>query len=153
MTVTEGTGLLQYNDIFIFEVSGVMTAGAASGQGQDSSGTSFAFATSPVVFQSGAFLVGVVTSGCTCSIVNGPSFTLITAGQGGAVEYADPVSSPTTFPMTTTIDNGDWVESGLALQPAPAPPIPEYPFGLAMLAILMIIMYGLIKRTTAKKPN
>lgn len=32
-----------------------------------------------------------------------------------------------------------------------APPIPEYPFGLAILAIFMIIAYGVIRRKTVTK--
>jgi hypothetical protein len=32
-----------------------------------------------------------------------------------------------------------------------APPIPEYPFGLAVLAIFMVIAYGVIRRKTATK--
>jgi hypothetical protein len=30
----------------------------------------------------------------------------------------------------------------------PVPPIPEYPLGLPILAILMIIGYGLVRRRT-----
>jgi hypothetical protein len=33
----------------------------------------------------------------------------------------------------------------------PAPPIPEYPFGLVVLAVFMVIAYGVIRRKTIVK--
>jgi hypothetical protein len=37
---------------------------------------------------------------------------------------------------------------GDAVQAASTPPVPEYSFGLAVLAIFMIIGYGVIRRRT-----
>lgn len=34
---------------------------------------------------------------------------------------------------------------------AAAPPIPEYPFGLSLLAILMIVGYAVVRRRTIRK--
>jgi len=79
----------------------------------------------------------------TCTITTGTSCSVTVTGTGvgpasvnGA--YAgdgDNKPSSDTFPLTINA----------------APPIPEYPYGLAILAIFMTLGYGLIKRRTGTK--
>jgi len=67
-----------------------------------------------------------------------------------------PAMSPVTTTWTGTINNvvvpfDYWLLDAIALG-APLPPaIPEYPLGLSLLAIFMILAYGLIRRRTATK--
>jgi hypothetical protein len=139
-------------DFYMFEISGVTTAGATTGQG---SGTGTSIGTSPTLFQSGAFLLGMLGLDCpysasSCLVVTpGAGFQPVAAQDpdlggfyGGQV--SDPVSSPTIFSATLS-GSENWVEVGLALPPLV---IPEYPLGLVILGIMMIITYGVIKRRT-----
>ncbi len=118
--------------IFILEVAGVTTTGATTGVGD---GQGILIATSPVVFSEGAFLFGMVGFSCSiaphaCGLLPGPGFVTLgpVAGDPGlpldhgwAQYAASGVTSPTTFPATSTADTRSWVESGLALPAAPAP--------------------------------
>jgi hypothetical protein len=143
--------------VYIYEVAGVTTTGAHTATGSGQTGGSFS-TSSTVSFPVGAFLLGVIyystpePSGTTTA---GAGFTLspVTCPAGGcqtAAEYSDPVSSPTNFPASST-QNTQWAEAGIALDPTPAPPIPEYPLGLPLLAIFMVVTYGLIRRRTSTK--
>jgi hypothetical protein len=140
------TGLVYsaYDDVFVYEVAGVTTAGAATGTGGLGSGTTAQ--TSSVSFPAGAFLLGLLSNGCNCTVTAGAGFTLspVTFVAASDVEYSDPVSSPTTFPVTLNFFGAPWTEVGIAL--SPTSPIPEYPLGLPILAIFMLIGYGIIRR-------
>jgi hypothetical protein len=136
--------------VYIYEVAGVTTTGAQTATGSGLTGGSFS-TSSTVSFPVGAFLLGVVyyndPSGITTA---GTGFTLspVTCPAGvceTAAEYSDPVSSPTNFPASST-GTAEWAEAGIALNPAA--PIPEYPLGLPILAILMLFGYGLVRRRT-----
>ena len=134
--------------VFIFEVAGVATTSMATGSGNvgPSPPSPAAISTNPVSFAAGAFLIGMMT--CPfCVITPGAGFTLTPVVQFSVAQYSTAgVSSPTTFPATRAASNQGWVEVGLALNPPS--PIPEYPLGLPILAILMIVGYGLVRRRT-----
>jgi hypothetical protein len=145
---TAGGGPLGHN-LYIYEVSGVTTAGAATGSGAGS-GTSIS--TSSVTFQSGAFLLSLIgTENPARSVTPGLGSGLTLSSDNSGTDFSHAmyatsgVSSPTTFPATGA-SSGIWAEAALALNPAP--PIPEYSLGLPLLVIFMLISYGLIKRRT-----
>jgi len=109
--------------VYIYEVSGVTTTGAGTGTG---SGSGTSMSTSSVAFLSGAFLLGIIGTG-SVSATAGAGFTLSPAPSGTSKSHAEyatsGVSSPTTFPATVAVQT-DWVEVGVALNPAEAPPAP-----------------------------
>lgn len=153
-------------DFYIFEVSGIAPPTLTTGSGASGPTPSSSVATASTSFTSPAFLIAVVGFG-DCgfttpseTISPGSGFSYVTAPSGAlcsAVEIADPVTPPTTFPGTikeggsTFSDN--WVEVGAAFSAPPAPPIPEYPLGLPVLAVLAALAYVVIKRRTTKKLN
>jgi hypothetical protein len=152
ITATNGLAPL---DFYMFEVSGVTTTGATTGQG---SGTGTSIGTSSTPFPTGAFLLGMIGLDCpdtasSCPVVTpGAGFQPVAAQDpilGGFYggQFSDPVTSPTTFPATLS-GSENWVEVGLALPPLV---IPEYPFGLVILGIMMVIAYSVIKRRTGQK--
>ncbi len=149
-----GSFVLEF-DVFVYEVAGVTAMGLATGTGIDTLGHGPIF-TSSVSFQPGAFLFGMISG--QGEIGAGAGFTLSTEKSILGVsngQWSDPVSSPTTFPAHLFSPAPDcvpcWVEAGVALNPAPTPPIPEYPLGLPILAILTILAYGVIRRKTVTK--
>jgi hypothetical protein len=127
--------------VYIYEVAGVTTTGAPTAAG---SGPSGSFSTSNTVsFPVGAFLLGVVyystptPSGTTTA---GAGFTLspVTCPGFGcqtAAEYSDPVSSPTNFPASSSTQQTEWAEAGIALDPTPTtfPAVHQTPVGGVML--------------------
>lgn len=137
-------------EAYAYEVSGVATppivTAVSSGASSFPSPTSVS--TASTTFQSGAFVLSTIIAGSP--VTAGSSFTLSPSGTSLFLfeEYStSAVTSPTTFPATYTSEFS-WFEIGLVLNPAPTPPIPEYPFGLLILAILMLIGYGVIRRRT-----
>jgi hypothetical protein len=60
-----------------------------------------------------------------------------------------PASSPVTMTWTTTVTLEGWIQVAVALTPPAI--VPEYPLGLPLLAIFMVISYGLIRRRTSTK--
>lgn len=137
-------------EAYAYELSGVATPPTvtAVSTGTSNFPSSTSVSTASTTFQKGAFILGTIIAGSP--VTAGSSFTL--SPSGGILflfeEYStSAVSSPTTFPATYT-SNNPWFEMGLVLNPAPTPPIPEYPSGLAVLAIFMIIGYGVIRRRT-----
>lgn len=141
-------------DVYVYEVSGVTTSGAGTAGGH--SGVNSPFSTDPVTFATGAFLLGVVEGESPCgTFAAGTGFTASLAVDStncvSHAEYATSgVSSPTTFPATIApAPTYPWVESSLALNAAA--PIPEYPLGLLLLAVFMVISYGLIRRRTSTR--
>ncbi|MGP8069949.1 MAG: hypothetical protein ACLP5V_08670 [Candidatus Bathyarchaeia archaeon] len=95
----------------------------------------------------------------TCSTACGNSATAPTPITGSttyvsseingnlfAAASSGPAASPVTLSWAYT--SHDWAMGGVAL--IPASPIPEYPFGLPILAIFMLVAYGLIRRRTPK---
>lgn len=166
VTVTLNTISGSDGGVYIYEVSGVTTAAAASavGSGSGNAVTGFSTSTSTsVAFQSGAFLVGEVSVGFYPPLPfnAGSGFTASIAGANTIYSNAEysvsGVSSSTNFPASCTgVGSGGlayWAEVGIVLNPPPAPPIPEYPLGLPLLAIFMIFAYGLIKRRTRNPKN
>jgi hypothetical protein len=135
-------------NVYTYEASGVTTSGAATASGSSPSQLSTSISTSSSVpFQIGAFLLGVTIIPDEL-FTPGAGFTLSPqfAGQDSAAQYSTSgVSSPTNFPASIATT---WAEAGIALNPTPASPIPEYPLGLPILAILMVIGYGLVRRRT-----
>jgi hypothetical protein len=106
--------------IYIYEVSGVTTAGVATATG---SGTDRSISTSSSVsFQNGAFLLGIIgTNGFGGTATAGSGFTLSTDISGAGITYAQyslsGVSSPTSFQATAS-SAVSWVEDAIALMPA-----------------------------------
>jgi hypothetical protein len=146
--------------VYVYEVAGVTTTGAATATGGVGSGDSVSTSTM-VSFQPGAFLLGMIAT-CNCSATPGTGFTFSPqpppphdiTGYPSYAEYSDPVSSPTTFPATLsygTLYTG-WVEAGIALNPLTSI-IPEYPLGLPILAIFMVLGYAVIRRRTRSNPR
>lgn len=98
--------------------------------------------TGSVTFPSGTTCA---LSGASCSItVNGASVgsPMLQASYPGDSNNA---ASSGTFSLT--------VNPGVTTTTTTAPPIPEYPLGLPILTILMIIAYGLVKRRTMNPNN
>lgn len=56
-----------------------------------------------------------------------------------------PAASPVTMTWSSAQPTADWALIVLDLQPVP-PAIPEYPLGLPLIALFMIITYGIIRR-------
>src|SRR5208337_173233 len=111
-TVTFSRGT--FMDVYAYEVSGVSTVGLATGTG---SGSGTIASTSPVSFTAGAFLLGVNIHDFGASVTAGSGFSLNNDVIGiSAAEYADPVSSPTTFPAILS-GSVNWAEAGIALNP------------------------------------
>jgi len=144
-------------DAYIYEVSGITTSGMTMATGQGSgSGSQSVFTSSSASFSSGAFLLGVISNTyneITFSAGGGfiPSTQKSGSGDGWA-EYSDPASSPTNFPATIgTGVTRSWVEAGVVFPPSSNPPIPEYPLGLPLLAIFMILAFSVIRRRTVTK--
>ena len=133
-------------DIFIYELSGVTTAGATTGTGQGNSvvfsprmatsvmpgvpmpdsGASTPVSTSATSFTNQAFLLGVVNVvEYDPTFTPGAGFTASTpssgSGQGFAEFSLSGVSSPTTFPGTVNSFDLEWTEVGLALASSPVP--------------------------------
>jgi len=113
ITVSFGATPVQA-DVFVYDVSGVMTIGAATGTGQ---GDFPPISTSPTAFSGEAFLVSVTNMLGTGNFTAGTGFTVSSQNSGDQAGYAEyslsGAASPTTFPATT--DGADWVEAGLAL--------------------------------------
>ncbi len=147
-------------DVYLFEVSGVTPPSVSTGTGTSGPPPSSSIATSSTSFTPPAFLIAVVGLGlCGMEAINpGSGFSYVTAPNPSntcsAVEIADPLSSPTTFPGTITISGSTgsdfWVEVGAAFS-APVAPIPEYPLGLPLIAVLTVLAYGVLRRRT--RPN
>lgn len=145
------------SNVYILEVSGVTApSGFRGGEtGHDASlGTSVDAGS--VSFQTGAFLLGIIGTVSSETVTPGNGFTLSpnthTIDSLSAAQYSDPVSSPSTFPATLS-SSSYWAEAAIALDPVPAPSIPEYPLGLPLLAIFMVVAYGLIKHRTRNPKN
>ena len=133
-------------EAYAYEVSGVATPPIVTAV---NTGSSASVSTASTSFQSGAFLLGTFVGFGTFTATS--PFTLSPRGANLFLfeEYATSgVTSPTTFPATFAAVTGSWIDVGLVLDPALAPPIPEYPLGLPILAIFMIIGYGVIRRRT-----
>jgi hypothetical protein len=58
-----------------------------------------------------------------------------------------------SFELRVTDSDPSIVSNAVTVTVNPAAPIPEYPLGLPLLAILMIIAYGVIKRRTRNPEN
>jgi hypothetical protein len=105
--------------VYIYEVSGVTTAGVATASGTGT-GTSIS-TSSPVPFQTGAFLLGIIgTNSFGGTATAGAGFTLSTHNSGSGGTYAQysmsGVSSPTSFQATTNSEVS-WAEDALVLMP------------------------------------
>jgi len=105
--------------VYIYEVSGVTTARTATGSG---SGTGTSISTkSAVVFETGAFLLGVIgTNGFGGTTTQGPGFSLSANNFGSDIAFAQyslsGVASPTSFPARSNAPV-TWVEDAIALMP------------------------------------
>lgn len=136
-------------EAYVYEVSGVVTPPIVTAV---SSGASNQVSTASTTFQSGAFILGTLGDDDVSSpFTAGSGFTLSPNGGSFSLfeEYStSAVLSPTTFPATYTSTQYGWNDVGLVLNPAPTPPIPEYPLGLSTLAILTILGYGFVRRRT-----
>jgi len=143
-------------DVYIYEVSGATTN--EGGSGGSGTGTSFATGANFCCFSAGDFLLAVIETRLGAAVTPGAGFTLsphfdATNVQSNAQYATSGVSSPTSFPATSG-SSSEYAEIGLVVyQTAPATPIPEYPFGLALLAVFMSIGYGLLKRRIAPTKN
>lgn len=135
-------------NVNIYEVSGVTTTGAGTGHDANTPSTSIdAQFPAAINVPSGAFVVGMIGTSSQPTVTPGTGFTLSTDHSGGFshAQYSiSGVASPTIFPATCS-PPFRWAEAGLVPDPTAAP-IPEYPFGLPLLAVLAIIAYGIIRR-------
>ena len=140
-------------NVYVYEISGVTTAGAATGTGAAPDATrGTTFSTVPVSFQSGAFLLAIVSSdtiGCTPSYTTPtPGFTTSTENSGAlssCTEWSDTLSSsPTTFTMTYSGLGINWVEASIALNPSV---ISGFPIeGIIIGSILGVALVTLLRR-------
>lgn len=146
-TVSVGySGSPQNVDVYAYDISGATTTGLTTGTGH---GGSSSYSTSAVSFSPGAFLMAEL------QFVLGPptagtGFTLATQTSGsgkGYSEYATSgITSPTTFPLTSGI-NQIWGESSIQIPAAPVS-VPEFPLQLAVpvLFTLGVAIYMGIRR-------
>ena len=74
------------------------------------------------------------------------------AAGGGSDEAASGSSVTMSWTLTSIAPGNVWSLVAVPLIPPATPPIPEYPLGLPLLAILTIISYGVIRRKT-KNPK
>jgi len=124
------------NNIYVYEVSGVTTAGAATAMGTD---TSASFSTSFMVsFPTGAFLFGMLgTNNAGNTATAGTGFTLSPDNSGSGLAFAEystsGVSSSTNFPASLN-NIADWAEAGIALNPAPSVSLSANPSSLTVTA-------------------
>ena len=106
--------------IYIYEVSGVTATRTATSSG---SGTGTSIATkSAVVFEPGAFLLGVIgTNGFGGTITLAPGFSLSTNNFSGEIAFAQysmsGVASPTNLPAMSNAPV-TWAEDAIALMPS-----------------------------------
>ena len=105
--------------IYIYEVSGVKTAGVATATG---SGFGRSISTSsPLTFQTGAFLLGIIgTNSFGENATAGTGFILSPENSGTGATHAQysvsGIASPTNFQATTN-SVVSWAEDGIALMP------------------------------------
>jgi hypothetical protein len=102
-------------------------------------------------------LLGLVGGGPRVGVgTAGPGFTIIQSVSGSIAATEYEVVSSTQTALSVSINfagsNRPWLMFGDAVQaaPTPPPPIPEYPLGLPILAIFMILAYGVIRHRTGK---
>ena len=113
-------------------MQGVNVVASGSGYIDSSSGTLQVFSTSSCVGSS-QFSLAVSSDGSGNLIpVNIPTASLSVGDHCAAISGL--ITDDDTFNQFFTV--------------TAAPPIPEYPFGLAVLAVFMIIAYGVIRRKT-----
>jgi hypothetical protein len=74
-------------------------------------------------------------------------------GSGGTVVFSMVENLTPSYSVTLTLTSaGQYSASDttgcrpFTVKAAPAPPIPEYPYGLTLLAILLVIGYGVVRR-------
>jgi hypothetical protein len=161
VTVTVNIGLDPYSlDIFIYDLSGVTTAGATTGTGWGEgellapimlTGAMLdglppvAISTTPTSFTNQAFLLGVVNVAEfeDPAFTPGAGFTATPPSSGSGVGFAEystnsislpsGITSPTTFPATLGGGGYWWTEVGLALDyPSQAPVCPSTSGGVIM---------------------
>jgi hypothetical protein len=142
----------QRQNMYVFEVSGVLTppAGTSTGKNLVNIPTASMSTSMSVNFQAGAFLLGVLGTNNNGHVSAGSGFQLSADKSSSALaqgaEFATSgVSSPANFPMSANVVT-NWAEAGMAFNPVQ--PIPEYPLGLLLLVSLMVISYAVIKRET-----
>jgi hypothetical protein len=108
--------------MYIYEVSGVRTTGLGTGTGSGLGGNPTS--TTPVTFEPGAFLLGMISGGCFDVPPSlGTGFTLDSDNSGTRCLFAQystsGAPSPTTFTTGTFGDN--WGAIGIALNPNSGP--------------------------------
>jgi hypothetical protein len=124
-----------------------------AGVGASNGATGYGFTASVTVSANSGDLV-VDTIGAPISGINSPDpsqtqlWNLNTGSLLGAGSDK-PASSPVTMQWTLA-DTVPWGLVSVDLQPLAAP-IPEYPLGLLILAMFMVVGYGLIRRKTVTK--
>jgi hypothetical protein len=119
------SGILASTGLYLLEISGVVPSGATrTGTGTGCS-SSFScidnFATSPISFSSGSFLLAMIGDGdgsFPFAIRAGAGFTGLDAAPDAGGEYSTTVTSPTTFPASALGGYGaGWAEAGISLAP------------------------------------
>jgi hypothetical protein len=126
-----GSGTDTAQNVYIYEVSGVVPTGAAV-DNNAGAGTSSVSATNYVSFPPGAFLLGMIgtengysSPSVGMTVSPGAGFTLSSDNSGSGFSHAQyatsGVSSPTNFPATITnpSPNYYWAEASVALDPIP----------------------------------
>jgi len=79
-----------------------------------------------------------------------PVFPVFSARDGGSEQPASGSSVTMSWSLASS-NLIQWTLNAVALIPFTAPPIPEYPLGLPILTILIVIAYGVIRRRTIHK--
>lgn len=126
-----------------FNVAGVRASNGATGTSTTASVTVSAI--------SGDLVVDTLATSVPLSVASDASQTQLWNLNVGEVTGAGsdkPASSPVTMQWTFGGATLLWALVAVDLQPAGIPPIPEYPIGLPLLAMFMIIAYGLVRRRT-----
>ncbi len=143
VTFSAGLGAAVGASVSFFNVAGIGASNGVAGSGSPAS-VSISSA------NPGDLLVDTLASGVSSSPVAGQTQLWnqfpanILTGAGSDKTAASPVLMQWTLA-------GFWALVAVDLQ-ASAPPIPEYPLGLPILAIFMIIGYGVIRRKVKHEP-
>jgi hypothetical protein len=145
------------DSVSYFNVAGTGTVASADDGGPVSSSASVAVSGSSsgdlvvdtlALFSTSGSTTGSPGSGQTSRWNSGPIFLTGTdyfAGAGSDKPDSPPVTMSWSFSNPSL-----WSLIAVPLTPA-GPPIPEYPLGLPILSIFMIVGYGLIRRKTITK--
>jgi hypothetical protein len=155
-TVTATFPVQNFENLYIYEVSGVTTTGSTGHDTSTGSTSIDAAVGCPCSFEPGAFLLGIIGTQLGTSpptVTPGTGFTLSPDNSATGASHAQystsGVFSPTIFPATTNHPTTRWVEAGLVLFPSQTVGGEVAPINVAgvvapWIALMITITVGLV---------